>query len=331
MLPLTQQQITSTLLTATGQIHHLTLALQLMYYTGSRQSEVAQCPKLSFYFVPSQGALPIKLCTRKLLHAPSQYIAMINGSKNVLTPGAHLLNTCTRHWKFARRVQGAPLISDTVAPPSATAYDQLRHVTKQDVHVSNNNLIINSKWSKTMQAFDQNRALTIPMAEDPRLCVIRSYRAHLQAAPTRYQGQPLLVFPDTYKPVTTSWLTARFRDIIKILDLEPANHSLHSLRRSAATNAYHQDCDHLQVQRFGAWSSEAYRPYVTQKGANQVTAHHVQNTWLYLRLSFNPPTHIRFYKFTHLIKSSHIWVWYVHLLLKLLYIVNVYHKIKLHP
>ena len=42
---------------------------------------LVQCPKLSFYFVHSQGALPIKLSTRKLLHAPSQYIAIINGSK----------------------------------------------------------------------------------------------------------------------------------------------------------------------------------------------------------------------------------------------------------
>ena len=72
-----------------------------------------QCPKLSFYFVHSQGALPKKLCTRKFLHAPSQYIAIINGSKNVHTPGAHLLKPCTRPWKCARRVQGAPLISDT--------------------------------------------------------------------------------------------------------------------------------------------------------------------------------------------------------------------------
>ena len=72
-----------------------------------------QCQELSFYFVHSQGALPIKLCTRKLLHAPSQYIAIINGSKNVHTPGAHLQKSCTLPWKCARRVQGAPLISDT--------------------------------------------------------------------------------------------------------------------------------------------------------------------------------------------------------------------------
>ena len=32
------------------------------------------CPKLSFYFVHLPGAFPIKLCTRKLLHAPFQYM-----------------------------------------------------------------------------------------------------------------------------------------------------------------------------------------------------------------------------------------------------------------
>ena len=33
--------------------------------------------------------------------------------KKLHTPGAHLLKSCTRPWKYARRVQGAPLISDT--------------------------------------------------------------------------------------------------------------------------------------------------------------------------------------------------------------------------
>ena len=78
------------------------------------QKHLLQCPKLSFYFVHLQGALPIKLCTLKLLHAPSQYRARINDSKNVHTSSAHLLNSCTRPWKCGRRVQGAPLISDTV-------------------------------------------------------------------------------------------------------------------------------------------------------------------------------------------------------------------------
>ena len=72
-----------------------------------------QCPKLSFGFVHSQGALPLKLCTQKLLHAPSQYIAIINSSKKRAHTCAHLQKSCTRPWKYTHRVQGAPLISDT--------------------------------------------------------------------------------------------------------------------------------------------------------------------------------------------------------------------------
>ena len=90
------------------------ISFRSLPYT-DEHSQSSQCPKLSFYFVHSSGALPIKLCTRKLLHAPSQYIAIIDGSKNVLTPGAHLLKSGTRPWKCARRVQGAPLISDTAS------------------------------------------------------------------------------------------------------------------------------------------------------------------------------------------------------------------------
>ena len=81
-----------------------------------------QCPNLSFYFAHSQGALPMKLCTRKLLHAPSKYIAIINGSKNVHSPGAHLRKSCTRLWKCARQVQGALLISDTEKATLYTEY-----------------------------------------------------------------------------------------------------------------------------------------------------------------------------------------------------------------
>ena len=46
----------------------------------------------------SQGALLLKLCAREILHAPSQYVVMINGSKIVHTTHAHLRlisDTCT--------------------------------------------------------------------------------------------------------------------------------------------------------------------------------------------------------------------------------------------
>ena len=74
---------------------------------------VIQCPKFKFCFVHLRGALLLELCTRDFLHVPSQYGLMTNSSENVHTPCAHLRKSCTRPRNCARRVQGAPLISDT--------------------------------------------------------------------------------------------------------------------------------------------------------------------------------------------------------------------------
>ena len=213
MLPLIQEQIVKILiLAAEDKLQpHITLALLMMYYTGSRQSEVA--------------------------------------------------------------------------PQSAQGYDPSRHTTRQDVFQQQNSLIIHSKWSKTMQGFDQERTLAIPAATDNRLCALTAYNAHLDMAPTIYTNQPLLVFPDSYKPVTTPWLTTKLRAIISKMGMDPACYSLHSLRRSAASLAYQSECDHLQVQRFRAWSSQAYTQYVYQQAANQVTATLVRDA------STRPPTH----------------------------------------
>ena len=59
-------------------------------------AHTVQCPKLWFYFVRSQGARLLNLCTGEFLHAPSVYVPIITGSKNVHTPGAHLRKSCTR-------------------------------------------------------------------------------------------------------------------------------------------------------------------------------------------------------------------------------------------
>ena len=57
---------------------------------GSLYITYIQCPKLRFYLVRPQGAFFLKLCAREYLHAPSIYVVIITGSKNVHTPGAHL-------------------------------------------------------------------------------------------------------------------------------------------------------------------------------------------------------------------------------------------------
>ena len=42
------------------------------------------------------GCTLLKICAQEFLHAPSLYVGIINGSKNVHTQGAQLRRSCTR-------------------------------------------------------------------------------------------------------------------------------------------------------------------------------------------------------------------------------------------
>ena len=166
----------------------------------------------------------------------------------------------------------AGLRQSEVTPHSKAEFDPTRHPTRDDVRLVDGSLVIRQKWSKTMQRFDQRRTLVLPPSPDNRMCVVDSFKRMQKDTPVRAPAQPLLLFPGSHHIITARWLTEAFRATLVSLGLNQKDYSLHSLRRSAATNAYAGKHDHLQVQRFGAWSSEAYKQYITARAANTVTS-----------------------------------------------------------
>ena len=67
--------------------------------------------------------VPIGCTSHKTVHPVDT--AIITGSRNMHTPGAHLQKSSIRPRKCARRVQGAPLISDTVMHEPKKAFQNL--------------------------------------------------------------------------------------------------------------------------------------------------------------------------------------------------------------
>ena len=90
------------------------MSLTMTYYILTRSIDVTQCPKLRFYLVHPPGAFLLE--TVQPGFSPCTLLICSDDKirKNVHTPGAHLRKSCTRPRKCAHRVQGAPLISDTV-------------------------------------------------------------------------------------------------------------------------------------------------------------------------------------------------------------------------
>ena len=47
------------------------------------------------------------------------------------------------------------------------------------------------------------------------------------------------------------------------LGLNPKAYQLHGLRKAAATEAYDQGANELDIQRYGGWRSNVHRQYIT--------------------------------------------------------------------
>ena len=61
-----------------------------------------------------------------------------------------------------------------VVPPTRAAFDHLRHLTRADVVMEGRSLTINIKVAKNLQRYDQSRQVTVYMAENQDLCLIRT-------------------------------------------------------------------------------------------------------------------------------------------------------------
>ena len=79
-----------------------------------------------------------------------------------------------------------------VAPENTQDIAPARNITWDDVSVT-------------------TKALVIPLARDTPLCAVEQYKAMCLDTPVAFQGQPLLVFPQSYTIITARWLTWAFR------------------------------------------------------------------------------------------------------------------------
>ena len=163
-----------------------------------------------------------------------------------------------------------------VAPYSVKSFNPAKNITRDDVAVTGQMLWIHQRWAKNLKYHDQNRGLFLPKSKDPTTCPYTFLLNALQEAPTRFQNQPLLVFPD-YNPLTTPFLTDIFRRGVQAIGLDPSTHSLHSFRRSASTHANEAGFSSDTIQRFGGWMGTSHELYIKNKAQVTVSTHRVDN------------------------------------------------------
>lgn len=164
----------------------------------------------------------------------------------------------------------AGLRQSEVAPRSITTYDKTRNTSRCDVRVVEGKVHFHQKWAKNQQLNAQNRDITLLPAQSGILCPVAAVTRMLIDVPTTHPEQPLLVFKADGNPICIPYITRIWNQALKTVGAPEHTFSLHSIRKAAATTAYQSGVPELEIQRFGGWSSHAYKIYISTKASNKV-------------------------------------------------------------
>lgn len=153
------------------------------------------------------------------------------------------------------------LRQSNIGPRNKRAYNPSRHLTRNDILIQPDCLIVSLKWSKTHQG-PTSTSVAAPSLPGSRLCPVSAYHQMLLFCPTRVLSQPLISFWDG-SPLPISYINKAWNKATDQLGLPRRAYTLHSLRRGGATSAFTSGAASLdQIKTHGLWSSSAVETYL---------------------------------------------------------------------
>ena len=157
------------------------------------------------------------------------------------------------------------LRQSNVAPRSPQLFDNTRDTCREDVQSLRGGLRLRLKWTKTHQGAHHPIWIPLPRIQGSPLCPVRAFERMCTALPATSKNTPLLIYATRRRQptVVTSRLLARqLKQLIQQLHLNPATHTLHSLRKGGATLAHTMGIPIEQIQTHGTWSSGSVWTYL---------------------------------------------------------------------
>ena len=116
-----------------------------------------------------------------------------------------------------------------LAPPTARSFNPARHSSWADVRPCNQGLLLDLKWTKTLQT--QHGVTTIPLAalQDQRICPLATWNLYKHMLPWVVSSRttPILLTtaPPVGKTISASTLRAMFHRAIQAAGLADKNYT----------------------------------------------------------------------------------------------------------
>ena len=205
----------------------------------------------------------LRACSRTIIHGPD--------SKQVLTP-----LTLTQLIVLTNSIPLGPMYKaifllafhgflriSNLVPLSHRAFDPTRHLTREDVSITNIGISIFIKWSKTFQASRDTRLLPLASIPGSPLCPLQAYLGLTHAYPVPRRA-PMFSFMRQGRLIVLSQSQVRstLSKLLSSLGLNPKQYGFHTFRRSGASLAFSLNIPVEHIKAHGTWSSDAVWSYL---------------------------------------------------------------------
>lgn len=153
------------------------------------------------------------------------------------------------------------LRQSNIAPRTKKAFDRTQHLTRSDVLLHQEALVLAVKWTKTRQGPTAS-TVAAPEIQGSILCPVATFKAMVAHVPTIGQHQPLLCFRDT-SPMPLSYINKAWNWAMAGLGFTDRQYMLHSLRRGGVMTAFESgraSLEHIKIH--GTWKLDAVKLYL---------------------------------------------------------------------
>ena len=150
-----------------------------------------------------------------------------------------------------------------LVPISISKFDSKKQLTRGDILLENDILIVLVKWSKTIQ-FGQ-RILRIPLINIPGniLCPVKAYKDMIKAIPAHKTSPAFCILKEgEIIPIIYKQFQNKLRNLIEKTGRNSKYYSSHSFRRGGASLAFESNVTTELIQLHGDWRSDAYKKYL---------------------------------------------------------------------
>ena len=151
-----------------------------------------------------------------------------------------------------------------LVPDSEDTFDPKKQLTRNDITFNDRALLVNIKWSKTLQFGKREHVVPLLAQENSELCPVRAYKNMICLNPG-HSSEPaftLLSKRGRKIPVTYKIYQEKIKKLTSEIGENPACYSSHSFRRGGASFASQVGIERELIMLLGDWRSSAVDNYI---------------------------------------------------------------------